>query len=58
MWRGRLDATIACVQLYATTEATRAVCSSGLVLDVPAASALRAAPDTLLVPGGECLVTS
>ena len=44
------------VQLYATTEATRVVCSSGLVLDVPAASALRAAPDTLLVPGGECLV--
>lgn len=45
------------VDLYSTTDTNSVRCSSGLTLDATPASALVGEVDTLLVPGGECLVT-
>lgn len=46
------------VDLYSTADTDSVRCSSGLVLDADPASALAGKIDTLLVPGGECLVAS
>lgn len=43
-------------EVFAITESTAVRCSSGLNLDVTPFSALSGPIDTLLVPGGECLV--
>ncbi|HEY9265334.1 MAG TPA: AraC family transcriptional regulator [Mycobacterium sp.] len=45
------------VRLYSTADTTSVRCSSGLSLNATPASALPARVDTLVVPGGECLVT-
>jgi transcriptional regulator GlxA family with amidase domain len=44
------------VGVYAASETTTVRCSSGVTLAVHPRSALPDVPDTLLVPGGECLV--
>ena len=44
------------VGLYSTADSTSVRCSSGLSLNATPASALTTHVDTLLVPGGECLV--
>jgi transcriptional regulator GlxA family with amidase domain len=44
------------VDLYSTADTHSVRCSSGLSLDATPASALVGEIDTLLVPGGECLV--
>ena len=44
------------VDLYSTADTDSVRCSSGLTLDASPASALVGEIDTLLVPGGECLV--
>ncbi len=46
------------VELYAVTNAAMVRCSSGMRLAAAPITALANSPDTLLVPGGECLVTS
>src|SRR3954447_10962084 len=45
-------------ELYAVTDAAMVCCSSGMRLAAAPITALANSPDTLLVPGGECLVTS
>ncbi len=44
------------VELYAVTDAATVSCSSGMTLGALPISALTSKLDTLLVPGGECLV--
>ena len=44
------------VQLYAVSDAPTVRCSSGMTLSALPISALTSKPDTLMVPGGECLV--
>jgi transcriptional regulator GlxA family with amidase domain len=44
------------VGLYAVTDAATVRCSSGMTLEALPITALTTTPDTLLVPGGECLV--
>ncbi|MBS1692875.1 MAG: AraC family transcriptional regulator [Actinobacteria bacterium] len=45
------------VTLYSTAESHSIRCSSGLSLNTTPVSALRSPVDTLMVPGGECLVS-
>lgn len=45
------------VTLYSSTNSTSVQCSSGLTFDARPASAMPADIDTLMVPGGDCLVT-